>query len=68
MQDDRLQGGYENVPTRDVHYNQIGYERQFYHLLQEYVRPIQEKVYTGYFHNVCCKSFVSPLLLSQPIL
>ncbi len=51
-QDARLQGGYENVPTRDIHMNQIGYEAEWLHFLNAYVRPLQENVFIGYFHNV----------------
>ncbi|KAK6013673.1 hypothetical protein OSTOST_21008 [Ostertagia ostertagi] len=49
--DERLAGGYENVPTRDIHMRQIEYERHWLYFLDEYVRPIQEKVFTGYFHR-----------------
>ncbi|CAB3404364.1 unnamed protein product [Caenorhabditis bovis] len=48
--DERLAGGYENVPTRDIHMNQIGYERQWLYFLDEFVRPVQEKVFIGYHH------------------
>ncbi|PVD36874.1 hypothetical protein C0Q70_03864 [Pomacea canaliculata] len=49
--DPRLAGGYENVPTVDVHMNQVGFERHWLHFLATYVRPVQESVFTGYFHN-----------------
>ncbi|KAK6634906.1 hypothetical protein RUM44_000153 [Polyplax serrata] len=49
--DQRLEGGYENVPTRDIHMKQIGLEFQWLYFLKEYVRPLQEKVFTGYFHD-----------------
>ncbi|XP_014258320.1 procollagen-lysine,2-oxoglutarate 5-dioxygenase 3 [Cimex lectularius] len=49
--DERLAGGYENVPTRDIHMNQVGLEKQWLHILGEYVRPLQEHVFTGYFHD-----------------
>lgn len=49
--DPRLAGGYENVPTVDIHMNQVEYERQWLHILATYVRPLQEKVFIGYFHN-----------------
>jgi len=49
--DSRLQGGYENVPTRDIHMNQVGFERQWLYILDEFVRPMQEKVFIGYFHR-----------------
>ncbi|BET00293.1 Procollagen-lysine,2-oxoglutarate 5-dioxygenase [Nesidiocoris tenuis] len=49
--DDRLSGGYENVPTRDIHMNQVAMERQWLAFLGDYVRPLQEKVFIGYFHD-----------------
>ena len=51
-QDARLQGGYENVPTRDIHMNQVEYEAVWLAFLETFVRPLQEKAYTGYFHSV----------------
>ncbi|KAK0393083.1 hypothetical protein QR680_000047 [Steinernema hermaphroditum] len=50
-EDNRLSGGYENVPTRDIHMNQVGFERHWLYFVDEYVRPVQEKVYTGYYHQ-----------------
>ncbi|XP_025161345.1 procollagen-lysine,2-oxoglutarate 5-dioxygenase 3 isoform X1 [Harpegnathos saltator] len=49
--DPRLSGGYENVPTRDIHMNQVQYEQQWLYFLKEYVRPLQELVFTGYYHD-----------------
>ncbi|XP_014673052.1 PREDICTED: procollagen-lysine,2-oxoglutarate 5-dioxygenase-like [Priapulus caudatus] len=49
--DQRLEGGYENVPTRDIHMNQVGLERQWLYMLQLYAQPIQQKLYLGYFHD-----------------
>ncbi|XP_071576193.1 procollagen-lysine,2-oxoglutarate 5-dioxygenase [Temnothorax nylanderi] len=49
--DPRLSGGYENVPTRDIHMNQVQYEEQWLYFLKEYVRPLQELVFTGYYHD-----------------
>lgn len=49
--DQRLQGGYEAVPTRDIHMNQVGLEAVWLKLLQLYVKPLQEKVFLGYFHD-----------------
>jgi len=40
------------VPTRDIHMNQIGYERQWLYFMDEFVRPMQEKVFTGYYKKV----------------
>lgn len=53
--DERLTGGYEAVPTRDIHMNQVGLEQQWLKFLQIYVRPLQEAIYTGYFHDVSAK-------------
>ncbi|XP_019873641.2 procollagen-lysine,2-oxoglutarate 5-dioxygenase isoform X2 [Aethina tumida] len=50
-EDKRLEGGYEAVPTRDIHMNQVGWERHWLHFLQKYVRPLQEHVFIGYFHD-----------------
>lgn len=47
--DSRLQGGYENVPTVDIHTNQIGWERHWLHFLREFIAPLNAKVYEGYF-------------------
>ncbi|XP_046397512.1 procollagen-lysine,2-oxoglutarate 5-dioxygenase 1 isoform X2 [Ischnura elegans] len=47
-QDERIEGGYEQVPTRDIHMNQIGMEKQWDHFLMEIVRPLQRRVYDGY--------------------
>lgn len=50
--DPRLQGGYESVPTRDIHMNQIGYEQHWLYFLRQYITPIQEKIFIGYYHDV----------------
>uniref|UniRef100_A0A8C5NFI4 Procollagen-lysine,2-oxoglutarate 5-dioxygenase 1 n=1 Tax=Gouania willdenowi TaxID=441366 RepID=A0A8C5NFI4_GOUWI len=47
--DKRIQGGYENVPTIDIHMNQINYEKEWQKFLVEYVAPITEKMYPGYY-------------------
>lgn len=49
--DKRLQGGYEAVPTRDIHMNQVGLEPLWLKFLQLYIRPLQEKVFLGYYHD-----------------
>ena len=54
FKDLRLDGGYENVPTRDIHMKQIGLEYHWLYFLKEYVRPLQENVFIGYYHNVRC--------------
>lgn len=47
-EDKRLTGGYENVPTDDIHMNQIGYERHWLHFLKEYIVPVNSRVFPGY--------------------
>ncbi|KAJ8961210.1 hypothetical protein NQ318_008893 [Aromia moschata] len=50
-EDSRLEGGYEAVPTRDIHMNQVGFEKHWLHFLKKYVLPLQQKVFIGYFHD-----------------
>ena len=59
--DERLSGGYENVPTVDIHTNQIGWEQQWLHILSHYVKPLNAKVFEGYSSEVSSFS----LLLSD---
>uniref|UniRef100_A0AAY5EQF1 procollagen-lysine 5-dioxygenase n=1 Tax=Electrophorus electricus TaxID=8005 RepID=A0AAY5EQF1_ELEEL len=47
--DDRLAGGYENVPTVDIHMNQIQYEEEWLKFLKDYIVPVTEKLYPGYY-------------------
>ncbi|XP_024120410.1 multifunctional procollagen lysine hydroxylase and glycosyltransferase LH3 isoform X2 [Oryzias melastigma] len=47
--DERLAGGYENVPTVDIHMNQIGFEKEWLKFLKDYIAPVTEKLYPGYF-------------------
>ena len=54
FQDPRIEGGYENVPTRDIHMGQINFNDQWLHFLNAYVRPLQEKVFLGYLSDVKC--------------
>jgi len=49
--DARLEGGYEAVPTRDIHMKQVGLDPLWLEFLQLFIRPLQEKVFTGYYHN-----------------
>ncbi|KAH8866940.1 Procollagen-lysine,2-oxoglutarate 5-dioxygenase 1 [Schistosoma japonicum] len=50
--DPRLEGGYENVPTRDIHMRQIGWEEHWLHVLEKYVHKIQKKLFQGYDDKV----------------
>lgn len=52
LQDPRLAGGYENVPTVDIHMNQMEFEQEWLWILRHYVKPVAEKVYTGYDSDV----------------
>lgn len=52
FQDNRIQGGYENVPTIDIHMNQITFEREWHKFLVEYIAPMTEKLYPGYYTRV----------------
>ncbi|XP_078101512.1 multifunctional procollagen lysine hydroxylase and glycosyltransferase LH3 [Sander vitreus] len=47
--DERLAGGYENVPTVDIHMVQIGFEKEWLKFLKEYIVPVTEKLYPGYY-------------------
>ncbi|XP_060581702.1 procollagen-lysine,2-oxoglutarate 5-dioxygenase 2-like isoform X1 [Ruditapes philippinarum] len=51
-EDTRLAGGYENVPTDDVHMTQINLQNQWLEFLRVYVAPLATKVYPGYYSNV----------------
>ncbi|KAJ3586291.1 hypothetical protein NHX12_012691 [Muraenolepis orangiensis] len=47
--DKRIQGGYENVPTIDIHMNQVGYAGEWHKMLLDYVAPLTEKIFPGYY-------------------
>ncbi|XP_048475997.1 multifunctional procollagen lysine hydroxylase and glycosyltransferase LH3-like [Rhincodon typus] len=48
-EDSRLSGGYENVPTVDIHMKQVDFEREWLKFLRKYVAPVTEKLYPGYY-------------------
>ena len=52
FQDTRIDGGYEAVPTRDIHMRQIGLQEEWLDFLENYVQPLQEVAYTGYASEV----------------
>jgi hypothetical protein len=52
QQDSRIEGGYENVPTIDIHLNQVGLHEQWLFFLKYYVYPLVEKVFQGYTGDV----------------
>ncbi|CAL9694186.1 unnamed protein product [Knipowitschia caucasica] len=47
--DERLAGGYENVPTVDIHMTQIDFEKEWLKFLKEFIVPVTEKMYPGYY-------------------
>uniref|UniRef100_A0A1A8F817 Procollagen-lysine 1, 2-oxoglutarate 5-dioxygenase 1a n=1 Tax=Nothobranchius korthausae TaxID=1143690 RepID=A0A1A8F817_9TELE len=50
--DTRIQGGYENVPTIDIHMNQVNFEKEWHKFLLEYIAPVTEKMFPGYYTKV----------------
>ena len=51
-QDKRISGGYETVPTDDIHMKQIGYDKEWLHFIREFISPITLKVFSGYYTKV----------------
>ncbi|XP_069070003.1 procollagen-lysine,2-oxoglutarate 5-dioxygenase 2 isoform X2 [Pleurodeles waltl] len=47
--DSRISGGYENVPTDDIHMRQIGLETVWLHFIREFIAPVTLKVFAGYY-------------------
>ncbi|XP_066564976.1 procollagen-lysine,2-oxoglutarate 5-dioxygenase 2 isoform X2 [Amia ocellicauda] len=47
--DKRISGGYENVPTDDIHMSQINYEKEWLHFIREFISPVTLKVFSGYY-------------------
>ncbi|XP_043193346.1 multifunctional procollagen lysine hydroxylase and glycosyltransferase LH3-like [Amphibalanus amphitrite] len=47
-EDSRIEGGYESVPTRDIHMKQINFDLEWHQFLREYVQPVQKRVFMGY--------------------
>ena len=52
FQDERIEGGYEAVPTRDIHMKQVGLEETWLEYLRLYVKPIVEQTFTGFYSDV----------------
>jgi hypothetical protein len=48
MKDDTNDGSYDNVPTVDITFSDIGFNEQWLHILDVYVRPLQQIVFKGY--------------------
>ena len=53
-EDARLSGGYENVPTQDIHMNQVGFEDHWLEVIKSYVVPVAGKFFPGYYSKVNC--------------
>jgi hypothetical protein len=47
-EDKRIIGGYEHVPTVDIHLNELGLEDTWNAILDKIIAPIAEKFYVGY--------------------
>ncbi|CAL8319754.1 unnamed protein product [Boreogadus saida] len=47
--DKRITGGYETVPTDDIHMKQIGFDKEWLHFIREYISPVTLKVFSGYY-------------------
>ncbi|PWA18176.1 hypothetical protein CCH79_00004136 [Gambusia affinis] len=48
-EDKRISGGYETVPTDDIHMKQIGFDKEWLHFLREFISPVTLKVFSGYY-------------------
>jgi hypothetical protein len=52
LQDSRISGGYENVPTDDIHMKQVDLENVWLHFIREFIAPVTLKVFAGYYTKV----------------
>ncbi|XP_037136122.1 procollagen-lysine,2-oxoglutarate 5-dioxygenase 2 isoform X2 [Syngnathus acus] len=48
-EDIRIAGGYETVPTDDIHMKQIGFDKEWLHFIREFIAPVTLKVFSGYY-------------------
>ncbi|KAJ8016418.1 hypothetical protein DPEC_G00007010 [Dallia pectoralis] len=62
--DTRIQGGYENVPTVDIHMTQINYQKEWHKILLDYVAPITERMFPGYYTK--CTSHLNFVVRYKP--
>ena len=56
--DKRLNSGYENVPTVDTQFNQIGFEKQWNKIVFKYISKIAKKGFVGSHTSSINMSFV----------
>uniref|UniRef100_A0A8C1SK21 procollagen-lysine 5-dioxygenase n=1 Tax=Cyprinus carpio TaxID=7962 RepID=A0A8C1SK21_CYPCA len=47
--DKRISGGYESVPTDDIHMKQIDFDKEWLHFIREFISPVTLKVFSGYY-------------------
>uniref|UniRef100_A0A673NAH5 procollagen-lysine 5-dioxygenase n=1 Tax=Sinocyclocheilus rhinocerous TaxID=307959 RepID=A0A673NAH5_9TELE len=47
--DKRITGGYETVPTDDIHMKQIDFDKEWLHFIREFISPVTLKVFSGYY-------------------
>ncbi|TRY58499.1 hypothetical protein DNTS_004915 [Danionella cerebrum] len=48
-EDKRITGGYESVPTDDIHMKQIDFDKEWLHFIREFISPVTLKVFSGYY-------------------
>ncbi|KAG7254731.1 hypothetical protein CRUP_031403, partial [Coryphaenoides rupestris] len=48
-EDQRITGGYETVPTDDIHMKQVGLDKEWLHFIREFISPVTLKVFSGYY-------------------
>ncbi|XP_077100272.1 procollagen-lysine,2-oxoglutarate 5-dioxygenase 2 isoform X1 [Siphateles boraxobius] len=48
-EDKRITGGYESVPTDDIHMRQIDFDKEWLHFIREFISPVTLKVFSGYY-------------------
>jgi len=53
--DKRLPGGYENVPTVDIHMKQVNWDSHWLYFLEKIMMPMQRSIFTGYKKSVIFK-------------
>ena len=46
--DTRIKGGYEPVPTQDIHFHQLGFKETWTEALRRFVGPVAEHHWKGY--------------------
>ena len=50
--DERLPGGYENVPTVDIHMRQVNWDKHWLYFLKRIIMPMQQTIFYGYYSDV----------------